>query len=198
MCIRDRVNLLINNAGITLQKNFSTHTLEDWDRIVGINFWGVLYGLHFFDKHLRAADQAHVVNLSSMSSFVGLPAQSSYCATKAAIELLSSSLWAEWGAHGIGVTHVHPGAIRTDMILATLEDSDDVEAAKKNYDMAMRMGVDASFAAEKIIRAVEKNKKKIRIGKESYIFDYLSRFAPRLANLATRKIAEKQRDEITS
>lgn len=187
-----QANLLINNAGITLQKNFSTHSLEDWDRIVGINFWGVVHGLHFFDKHLKAADEAHVVNLSSMSSFVGLPAQSSYCATKAAVELLSTSLWAEWGAHGIGVTHVHPGAIRTDMILATLDDSDDIEAAKKNYDIAMKMGIDADKAAVKIIRAVERNKKKIRIGKESFIFDYVSRFAPGLEKLLIKKIAQKQ------
>ena len=189
------VNLLINNAGITYQKNFSTHSLEDWDKIIGINLMGVIYGLHFFDAHLRAASQSHVVNLSSMSSFVGLPAQSSYCATKAGIELLSSSLWAEWGAHGIGVTHVHPGAIRTDMILATLDNVDDLESAKKNYEIAMKMGVDAEIAASKIIKAVEKNKKKIRIGKEAFIFDYLARFAPGLANLATRKIAQKQRED---
>jgi len=190
-----QANLLINNAGITLQKNFSTHSLEDWDKIVGINFWGVIHGLHFFDEHLKAANEAHVVNLSSMSSFVGLPAQSSYCATKAAVELLSTSLWAEWGAHGVGVTHVHPGAIRTDMILATLDDSDDIEAAKKNYEIAMKMGIDADKAAAKIIRAVEKNKKKIRIGKESFIFDYVSRFAPGLEKLLIKKIAQKQLEE---
>ncbi len=190
------INLLINNAGITFQKNFSTHSLEDWDKIVGINLWGVIHGLHFFDEALHASPAAHVVNLSSMSAFIGLPAQSSYCATKAAVELLSTSLWAEWGAHGIGVTHVHPGAIRTDMILATLDDSDDIEAAKKNYDIAMKMGIDADKAAEKIIRAVERNKKKIRIGKESFIFDYVSRFTPGLEKLLIKKIAQKQYDEM--
>ena len=186
------VNLLINNAGITLQKNFSTHSLEDWDRIVGINFWGVIHGCHFFDEVLQQTKSAHVVNLSSMASFLGLPAQSSYCSTKAAVELLSASLWAEWGARGIGVTHVHPGAIRTEMIKATLEDSDDVDAAKKNYDLAMKVGMSAEMAADKIIRAVEKSKKRVRIGKDSFLFDYVSRFAPGLANFAMTKIAQKQ------
>ena len=192
------INILINNAGITYQKNFSTHSLEDWERIVGINLWGVIYGCHFFDAALGKAKSGHVVNLSSMSSFVGLPAQSSYCATKAGVELLSSSLWAEWGARGIGVTHVHPGAIRTDMIMATLEQSDNVEAAKKNYDIAMKMGVSADYAAGKIVKAIEKNKKKIRIGRESFIIDYMTRFMPGLANLAMRKIAEKQAAEAAS
>ena len=52
-----KVNILINNAGITYQKNFSTHTIEDWEKIIGINLWGVIYGLHYFDEHLRAADR---------------------------------------------------------------------------------------------------------------------------------------------
>jgi len=189
------INLLINNAGITLQKNFSTHSLEDWDRIVGINLWGVIHGCHYFDEALKNSGHAHVVNMASMSSFVGLPAQSSYCATKAGVELLSASLWAEWGAHGVGVTHVHPGAIRTDMIMATLEESDDIEAAKKNYDMAMKMGIDADKAAAKILRAVERNKKKIRIGKESHLIDYMNRFMPPIASMAMKKIAKKQYDE---
>ncbi len=193
-----RVNLLINNAGITLQKNFSTHSLEDWDRIVGINLWGVIHGCHYFDQALKQSGHAHVVNMASMSSFVGLPAQSSYCATKAGVEMLSASLWAEWGAHGVGVTHVHPGAIRTDMIMATLEESDDIEAAKKNYDMAMKMGIDADKAAAKILSAVERNKKKIRIGKESHLIDYMNRFMPPLANMAMKKIAKKQLDEAKS
>lgn len=190
------VNLLINNAGITLQKNFSTHTLEDWQRIVDINLWGVIHGCHMFDEALGQAAEsgkgAHVVNLSSMSSFAGLPAQSSYCATKAAVEMLSQSLWAEWSQRGIGVTSIHPGAIRTDMILATLQDSDDIEAAKKNYDMAHKMGIDADKAAAKILRAVEKGKRRQIIGKESYIIHYLSRFAPPIASAAMKSIAKKQ------
>jgi len=163
------VNILINNAGITLQKSFSTHSLEDWERIVGINLWGVIYGCHFFDEALTAAKQAHVINLSSMSAFLGLPGQSSYCATKAGV------LWAEWSLKGIGLTSVHPGAIRTDMIIATLEESDDIEQAKKNYAIAH----------------IEKNKMRLRIGKDAYIFHYISRFMPGLGNVIMKKIAAK-------
>lgn len=185
------VNLLINNAGITLQKNFSTHNLEDWDRVMGINFNGVLYGCHFFDEALTQAGNAHVVNLSSMSSFIGLPGQSSYCASKAGVQLLTDSLWAEWGLKGIGITSVHPGAIRTEMITATLHESDDIEQAKKNYDLAHKTGVDASYAAVKIIRAIEKNKMRLKIGRDAYIFHIIMRFFPGLGNFVTKKIAAK-------
>ena len=185
------VNLLINNAGITLQKSFSTHSLEDWDRIIGINLWGVIYGCHFFAEALTAATEAHVINLSSMSAFLGLPGQSSYCATKAGVQLLTDSLWAEWNLKGIGATSVHPGAIRTEMITATLHESDDIEQAKKNYEMAHKTGVDAEYAAAKIIRAVEKNKMRLKIGRDSYIFHIIMRFIPGVGNWVMKKIAAK-------
>ena len=185
------INILINNAGITLQKNFSTHSLDDWERIIGINLWGVVYGCNLFDEALTQANSAHVVNLSSMSSFLGLPGQSSYCATKAGVQLLTDCLWAEWQLKNIGVTSVHPGAIRTNMIMATLEESDDIAQAKKNFELAHKTGVDAEFAAEKIIRAIEKNKKRIKIGKDAYIFHFIMRFFPSLGSLVMKKLAQK-------
>ncbi len=185
------VNILINNAGITLQKSFSTHSLKDWERMVGINLWGVIYGCHFFDEALGQAEAAHVVNLSSMSSFLGLPGQSSYCATKAGVQLLSDSLWAEWGLRGIGVTSIHPGAIRTNMIMATLEESDDVEQAKKNFEMAHKTGVDPEYVAGKIIRGIEKNRKRVKVGKDAHLFHIIMRFFPRLGDVILKKISKK-------
>jgi len=178
-------NILINNAGITLQKSFSTHSLADWDRIIGINLWGVIYGCHFFEESLGVAKDSHVVNLSSMSSFLGLPGQSSYCATKAGVQL------AEWSLINIGVTSVHPGAIRTNMIMATLEESDDIEQAKRNFEIAHKTGVDAEYAAAKIIRAIEKNKSRLKIGRDAYIFHFIMRFLPRFGDFVIKKIAAK-------
>ena len=173
-----KVNILINNAGITYQKSFATHTLEDWDKIVGINWWGVLYGCHYFLDALKASGEGHIVNMSSMSGSVGLPNQTSYCATKGAVKLLSESLWGELQQHNIGVTSVHPGAIKTDMIQATLQNSDDVEAAQRNYELAQRIGVTADHVADRIIRAIEKNQLRIRIGKDSVMLDILKRLFP--------------------
>ena len=114
------IDILINNAGITLQKSFAAHSIAELERIVGINLWGVLYGCHYFLPYLRQSTRAHIVNMSSMAAFIGMPSQSTYCATKAAVRALSESLWAELARDNIGVTCVHPGAIRTDMIKRTL------------------------------------------------------------------------------
>ena len=93
---------------------------------------------------------------------------------------------------GIGVTSIHPGAIRTEMITATLQESDDIEAAKRNYAIQQKTGIDADKAAARILRAVEKGKMRQRIGKDAYLIDYVTRFTPWLANLAMKKIAHSQ------
>ncbi|MBW2427099.1 MAG: SDR family NAD(P)-dependent oxidoreductase [Deltaproteobacteria bacterium] len=173
-----QVNLLINNAGITYQKSFATHSIDDWERIVGINWWGVLYGCHYFLEALQASGEAHIVNMSSMSGYVALPGQTSYCATKAAVRLFSESLWAELEKLNIGVTSVHPGAIKTDMIQATLAQSDDVAAARRNYEMAQRIGVTPEHVAERVINAIERGSIRIRVGKDAVLLDVLKRLFP--------------------
>ena len=184
------VNLLVNNAGITLQKSFATHSLEDWDRIVGINWWGVLHGCHYFLPALRDADEAHIVNMSSMTGFLGIPMQSSYCATKAAVKGLSESLWAELAPLGIGVTSVHPGAIRTDMIQATIEESDDLAFAERSYRMAQRTGVSPEKAAAKIVRAVERGRMRVRFGADAVVLDVLKRLLPTAIHKPMRRIVD--------
>jgi NAD(P)-dependent dehydrogenase (short-subunit alcohol dehydrogenase family) len=111
-----RVSLLVNNAGVSVGGTFEEQSLEDLDWIVGINFWGVVHGCQFFLPHLRRETEAHIVNLSSMFGIVGVPTQSSYCATKFAVRGLSEALWVELRDAGIGVTSVHPGGIRTNIV----------------------------------------------------------------------------------
>lgn len=183
------VELLINNAGITLQKSFANHSLADWERVIGINLRGVIHGCHFFLDSLRRADEAHIVNLSSMTAFAGMPTQSSYCATKSAIQGLSEALWAELAVEGIGVTSVHPGAIKTDMIQATLAESDDVESARRNYEIAQKVGVTPEKAARKIIDAVIANRMRVRVGKDAVVLDWLKRLMPTLLHRPMIRIA---------
>ena len=174
-----KVNILINCAGITLQKRFETHRLEDWEWAINLNLWGTLHTCREFLPELKKTNgDAHLMNISSMTGFVGLPNQTSYCATKGAIKGLTEALWGELKADGIGVTVVHPGAIKTDMIKATLEHSDDVEWAKRNFEMVQKIGTDVDYAAAKMVKAIIKNKARIRIGKDAVIFDLLTRLMP--------------------
>ncbi|MGC6511488.1 MAG: SDR family NAD(P)-dependent oxidoreductase [Parvibaculales bacterium] len=193
-----KVNLVINNAGITLQKSFNNHSIKDLERMININLWGVVYGCHFFKDALADAaetDEAHVVNLSSMAAFAGFPNQSSYVFTKMAVQGLSDTLWAEWSTKGIGVTSVHPGAIRTNIMLATLNESDNLDAAKRNLKMAMKNATPPEDAARMIVDAISKNKKRLLIGKDAKILNFLAWIAPGLVNWLMKLIARKnQRD----
>lgn len=172
------VDILINNAGVTFQKSFENHSIEDWERIVAINLWGVLYGCHYFLPYLKRAGEAHIVNLSSMNAFIGLAGQSSYCATKAAVRLFSASLRAELRSLNIGVTSVHPGAIKTGMMKATLADADDQVLALKTYELVQKIGVSPDTVAKRIINAMRRNKIRIRVGADAVLVDWLMRAFP--------------------
>lgn len=178
LAVHGKVNILVNNAGITYQKSFDNHSIDDWERIVGINWWGMLYTCHFFMDALKTSGDGHIINMSSMNAFVGLASQTSYCATKAAVRLFSESLWAELRQFNIGVTSVHPGAIKTEMMKATLGNADDPVLAMRTYALVQKIGVSPEKVANRIITAIVKNKLRIRIGADAVMMDVLKRCFP--------------------
>jgi hypothetical protein len=178
-----QVNLLFNNAGITYAKSFEGHSLEDWKRIIGINIWGVIYGCHFFLPHLKQQEgDAHIINLSSMVAFLAPPQQTSYSTTKSAIQGLSESLWAELHGEGVGVTVVHPGAIRTNIMDEALKSAEDKEGFARTTSMVNKMAMPVEKAAKKIIKAVKKDKMRVVIGFDAMLFEGAKRALPNLSN----------------
>ena len=174
-----RVNLLFNNAGITYAKRFEAHTLKDWERIIGINIWGMIYGCHFFLPHLKQqAGRAHIVNLSSMVAFVGPPEQSSYAATKSAIKGFSESLWAELHGDGVGVTVVHPGAIRTNIMAEALKSAEDKEAFARTKAIVDKIAMPVDKAAKKILKAVRQDRMRVVVGTDAALFESAKRVLP--------------------
>ena len=175
----DRVNLLFNNAGITYAKRFEGHSLADWKKIIGINIWGVVYGCHFFLPHLKQqAGAAHIINLSSMVAFMGPPEQTSYAATKSAIKGFSESLWAELHGEGVGVTVVHPGAIRTNIMEEAMKSAEDRDAFARTQAMVDKMAMPVEKAARQILSAVRKDQMRVVIGLDAKLFDSAKRAMP--------------------
>jgi short-subunit dehydrogenase len=174
-----QVNLLFNNAGITYAKTFEGHTLEDWERIIGINLWGVIYGCHFFLPYLKEqAGDAHIINLSSMVAFMGPPEQTSYSTTKSAIKGFSESLWAELHGEGVGVTVVHPGAIRTAIMDEALKSAEDQDAFARTKALVDKMAMPVDKAAKKILKAVKKDRMRVVIGADALFFEGAKRALP--------------------
>jgi short-subunit dehydrogenase len=173
------VHVVVNNAGVAISGSLLDQSLDDFAWIVGINFWGVVYGCKLFLPLLLAEEEAHIVNLSSLFGLVGVPTQISYNATKYAVRGVSEALISELVGTRVGVTCVHPGAIRTNIVRAARA-STPANAAENELSAAQfeRWAMPPEKAARKIVRAIERNQARLRIGAETYIGDWLKRLAP--------------------
>jgi NAD(P)-dependent dehydrogenase (short-subunit alcohol dehydrogenase family) len=174
-----RVHVLVNNAGVTIAHSFEEHTLEDLEWIVGVNFWGVLYGCKFFLPHLTVEDEAHIVNVSSMAGFIGLPMQSSYSATKFAVRGFTESLSAELFGTSVGVTAVFPGPVRTKVLRSSRHAGDG--AVDKLADLLERHARPPTLVADRIVRAIRRNEPRVAVGLGARFTDWTSRLSPRAA-----------------
>ena len=169
------VQVLVNNAGVSVAGRFEDQSIEDLQWIVGVNFWGVVHGCKFFLPELRKADEAHIVNISSMFGFIGVPSQSSYCATKFAVKGLTEALWAELQDTRIGVTSIHPGGINT-RIHETMRSYDD--EIREATIAGLERSRPASDVARVIVAAIEKNRLRAIVGWEAYLADWIKRLLP--------------------
>jgi short-subunit dehydrogenase len=186
------VHVVVNNAGVAVSGTLLDQSLDDFAWIVGINFWGVVYGCKLFLPLLLAEDEGHIVNISSLFGLVGVPTQISYNATKYAVRGLSEALISELSGTRVGVTCVHPGGIRTNIVRAarasTAKNVEENELIAAQFE---RWAMPPEKAARKIVRAIERNRARLRIGVETYIGDWAKRLFPvstqRLLGLAWRR-----------
>ncbi len=174
------VHVLINNAGIGHEAAFPQTSLDDWERIVAVNLWGVIYGCHFFMPHLAKVDRAHIVNVSSLFGIVAMPGQSAYCTTKFAVRGLSESLWEELRATSVGLTVVHPGAVATSIMERAR--GDDPELLQRVSRWYESHAISPERAAAKIIRAIGNGAPRLVITPEAAFGDLLKRLLPVMGN----------------
>lgn len=185
--VRDhgRVNLIFNNAGISYAATVSGAEYEDFERIIDINFWGVVHGTKAFLRHLRASGDGHVVNTSSVFGLVAFPGQCSYNSAKFAVRGFTEALRIELEITGapVSATSVHPGGIKTNIARASkchpsLAELgiDDIENAGRRFERAFRTTADD--AAEIILRGVQKNARRVLVGSDAKMLDLLQRIVP--------------------
>ena len=110
------VDLLVNNAGISLQGLFQDTTDEQWDRILGVNLTGPRNTIQAVLPAMISAKQGCIVNISSIWGLRGASCEVAYACTKAAIVGMTRSLALELAPSGIRVNAVAPGCIETDMV----------------------------------------------------------------------------------
>lgn len=186
------IHLLFNNAGITISKAFEDSSLDELDRVMNINLGGVINGCYFFLPYLKQAGEGHIINTSSMAGFIGFPNQLTYSASKAAVKSLSETLFAELAMHNISVTSIHPGAIRTNIMKAAVDHGSDAAEMQKMEAMVMKMGMEPDALARKVIKAIKKDKMRIRVGFDAYLMEWIKRLFPVAIHKPFRKAFTKR------
>lgn len=176
-----QVNLIVNNAGVALGATIAGMSIDDFEWLMSINFWGVVHGTQAFLPHLKAAGRGHVVNLSSVFGLFAVPAQSAYNAAKFGVRGFTDALRMELEIDGAGVssTTVHPGGIKTNIARSARIDPSVEGLAGPGADIGrdfdrIAMTTPAK-AAQQIVRAVEADKRRALIGPDAKVLDLLAR-----------------------
>ncbi len=172
-------NILVNNAGVAVAASFSEHSLEDFEWLMGVNFWGVIYGCKFFLPQLLAGTEGHIVNISSVFGLIGVPQQSSYCASKFAVRGFTESLRVELGSTQVGVTSVHPGGVATQIVAnMRVNGTPEAQKAKQRVVRSFKKMLPPSVVASAVVRGIERNRARVLIARETYVADFAKRLLP--------------------
>ena len=173
-----RVDILVNNAGVAVAATLAEHSIEDFEWLVGINLWGVVYGSKFFLPHLLRSDDAYIINLSSMFGIVGVPGLSSYCATKFAVHGFSDSIRVELANTSVKVMSVHPGGIRTDIVRAARFASSHASSQARVVGFFERRAMLPARAAARIVAGMKSDASRVLITAEARLADVVKRLFP--------------------
>jgi NAD(P)-dependent dehydrogenase (short-subunit alcohol dehydrogenase family) len=173
-------HMLINNAGVGLFGMAEQLSIEDIEWLMGVNFWGVVYGVKHFLPILRRQPQGHIVNISSVFGLVGPVGHSAYAASKFAVRGFTEALRHELAGGPVKVSVVHPGGVRTNIANNAKPgagaDRRAIEKERAIFNRAARTSPEA--AAERIVRGVLRDEERILVGVDAWAIDRIQRWAP--------------------
>jgi NAD(P)-dependent dehydrogenase (short-subunit alcohol dehydrogenase family) len=178
MATHGRVDILVNNAGVSVAGTLEEQSFEDLQWIFGINLWGVIHGIKAFLPRLRESDDAYIVNLSSVFGLVGVPRQSSYCATKFAVRGISEAIAAELADSSVRVLCVHPGGVRTK-IAERARYVGEAQASRQRWvEFFHSRALPADRAAARIVSAMRAGSERVLVAPEAPFIDLAKRLMP--------------------
>jgi NADP-dependent 3-hydroxy acid dehydrogenase YdfG len=172
-----KVNQIYNNAGIAYTGDVDISQYKDIERVMDVDFWGVVNGTKAFLPHLVASGDGHVVNVSSLFGLMSIPGQAAYNAAKFAVRGFTEALRQEmtFNREPVKVTSVHPGGIKTAIARNGLTaEGVDPAAQSKLFDKRLA-STTPQRAAEIILDGVRKNKARVLVGQDAVVIDLLVR-----------------------
>ena len=174
------IQLVINNAGVTFVDSVEKTDYADFEWLMGINFWGVVYVTKAFLPSMLEAGEGHIVNISSLFGLMSAPMQAAYNASKFAVRGFTEALRVEVSGSPVNVSCVHPGGIKTSIVANSRFNENSVPMTREEleawFDAEARTS--AEGAARTIIRGIEKNKVRILVGSDARVADKIVRIFP--------------------
>lgn len=171
------VNQIYNNAGIAFNGDVEVTQFKDIERVIDVDFWGVVNGTKAFLPHLIASGDGHVVNISSVFGLFSVPGQAAYNAAKFAVRGFTEALRQEMilAKQPVKVTTVHPGGIKTNIVrnMTAVEGFDIAELAQ-TFDKRLA-NTSPQKAARIILDGVRKNKARVLVGPDAKVLDIIVR-----------------------
>ena len=172
-----KVNQIYNNAGIAYTGDVDITPFKDIERVMDVDYWGVVNGTKAFLPHLIASGDGHVINISSVFGIFAVPGQAAYNSAKFAVRGFTEALRQEMALahHPVKVTTVHPGGIKTAIARnATAAEGLNSAELAAWFDSKMAR-TSPERAAQIILEAVAKNKARVLVGTDAKIADALVR-----------------------
>jgi NADP-dependent 3-hydroxy acid dehydrogenase YdfG len=171
------VNQVYNNAGIAFVGDIEAIQFKDLERVMDVDYWGVVNGTKVFLPHLIASGDGHVINVSSIFGLLSVAGQGAYNAAKFAVRGFTEALRQEMiiAGHPVKVTCVHPGGIKTGIARnAAAADGLDKDKMAKLFDTRLA-STSAQDAARVILEGVRKNKARVLVGNDAKALDLFVR-----------------------
>lgn len=183
--------ILVNNAGVGVGGHFLDTSYTSWQKVLAVNLLGTIHCCRtFLPGMVSSGAPGHVVNVASMLGYFGARGVSAYCASKFGVLGFSESLRAEMVDHGIGVSTICPGIIRTDIIRASILESatEDVEQRRRDIDsLYERRDYPPERVAAAILSAIRRNRAVVPVTPEAWITYYAKRWLPGLLGRLARR-----------
>ena len=178
------IDILINNAGISQRSLILDTDFEVYKRLMNIDYLGTLALSKALLPHFVSQNNGCFVTVSSLMGKFGSPYRSGYCGAKHALHGFFDVLRMEHEKDGIQVTLICPGFIQTNVAKNALTGNGNPQNTE---DTATKNGLPVQLCAQKIIRAIERNKFEAYIGKKEIMGAYLKRFFPKLLHKVVLK-----------
>lgn len=181
----DVPDIVVNNAGIAVSGPFVDTSIDDWERVIDVNLWGVIHGCRVFGaRMLERGEGGHIVNIASAAAYLPSKMLPAYATTKSAVLMLSECLRAEFAESGIGVSAICPGFVHTNITSSArfvgVSDGEQERLQQATTSAYARRGFGPERVAKEIVNAVSKDAAVTPVTLEARAGLVLSRITPGL------------------